>query len=116
MYDHVKEYEKALREKRSAENIKKYHSDIIRKYNHKVIAIGRSNWDYKLVIYSDNSAAVYYIAKPGSGCGSGIFCGTNILKYHLQDLKRYEKAARESIIPADWSVMEPGFFAALNIS
>ncbi len=114
--NYIEKHEKAQREKRAAENVKKYHTDDIRKYNNQIIAIGRSNWDYRLVIFDDNSAALFYIAKPGSGCKSGIFCGTNILKYHLQDLKRYEKAAHDSIIPADWIITEPGFFQALNIA
>lgn len=114
--NYIEKHEKAQREKRAAENVKKYHIDVIKEYNNQIIAIGRANWDYKLVIFGDNSAALYYIAKPGSGCGSGIFCGTNILKYHLQDLKRYEKNTRESIIPSDWTITEPGFFQALNIA
>lgn len=115
MYDARKEHEKYLKEKAIKENTRKYHTDIIKQWNNKVVATSNS-WDYVLHIYGDKSAALYYIAKPESGCKSGQYCGIDILSYHFKDLKKYDKDKdRKSIIPADWIIKESDFFTALNI-
>ena len=90
-------------EKDRQRNRQKYHTDSIRQYNGQTVAES-GNWLYRLVIYSDESAAVLYIAKPGSGCGSGHYCGTATLKNHLK-----------SVGLERWTITEPGFFEALEI-
>lgn len=85
-------------------NAKKYHTEAIRKYSGLIVA-ECGNWFYKLVIFKDNSAALCYIAKPGSGCANGIYCGTDILKYHFN-----------GITPKDWKIKEEGFFKTLEIA
>lgn len=108
------QHELYLLEKRREKNLKEYHTDIIENYSGQVVATC-NNWDYILQVYSDKSAAIYYKAKPGTGCGSGIYCGTDILKSHFIHLKTYEKQPRPGIIPNDWKVLNPAFFTALNI-
>lgn len=97
--------------KTKAENYKKYHIDTIEKYNGLILAES-TNFFYKLRIYSDNSAALLFIAKPGSGCKNGHYCGTNSLKYHFSSLNHDKK----TIIPNDWKIIEQDFFTALNIA
>jgi len=41
--------------------------------NEQILAIGNSNWDYKLQIYNDGSVGVLSIAKEGSGANDSCF-------------------------------------------
>lgn len=98
-----------------ARNIKKYHTDVIERFKNKIVAED-GNWILKLTIYDDKSAALYAVAKPGSGCTNCQYCGTDILRHHFKDLKRINKHdAGPSLIPEYWHIIEPDFFAALNI-
>lgn len=80
----------------------------------KLIARGAGNWDYYLSApYKDGSQAVLYIAKPGTGCDSGIWCGVSRLRAHFCDLARI--CRRDSLVPSDWEIVDKGFFEKLGI-
>lgn len=83
----------------------------------RLIATGAGNWDYYLgPKFEDGSQALLYIAKEGSGAGSGIYCGVTRLKRHLQHLANIKHGADwETMIPEDWSVIDGAFFDALGI-
>lgn len=106
--------EEADWEKAKARNNKSYFTDLIREYNNKIVATC-DNWNYVLKVYTDNSAGLDCIAKPGSGCHNCSYAGTNILKSHLIHLTKYRKNPHPGIIPEDWTILEPGFFKALEI-
>jgi len=114
----AQEYKKIDDEKKAKErNMKNYHTAAILPYKNKIIAItDNANWYFKLVIYSDFSAGLRCIPGQNNGCQSCSWGGTDILKSHLKHLKSYHKNDESpSIIPDDWLVLEPGFFAALDI-
>lgn len=96
-------YRKWKLEKAIESNRIKYHTDTIQEYNGKIIAES-GNWTYKVTIFKDMSACIEYIAKPGTGCESGIYCGTDIFKMHFSDHCK------------DWIILDPGFFTALSIA
>lgn len=80
----------------------------------KLIARGAGNWDYYLSApYSDGSQAVLYIAKPGTGCDSGIWCGVSRLRNHLYRTRQICGGSR--LIPEDWTVIDKEFFEKLGI-
>lgn len=81
----------------------------------RLVATGRGNWDYYEKVFSDGSRAVMYIAKAGTGCDSGVYCGVKRLRAHFLHLMNVTGANRKSIIPEDWAVIDSGFFAALGI-
>ena len=100
-----------------ADNIKKYHTEAIKTYKNKIIAIDKSGqWYFKLIIFSDFSASLRAIPTD-HGCKSCWWAGTDILKSHFKDLARISKKNQpdNTIIPYYWEVLEPGFFAALDI-
>ena len=100
----------ALKMKWISENM-----DTLKKYRGKIIATS-NNWDYKVTIYGDGSSSIDYIAKPESGCSSGIYCGIEMLKSHFTSLLRYRKdKSNRSIIPEDWEVIDRSFFEFLGI-
>ncbi len=100
----------ALKKKWIDDNI-----NTLRKYGGKIVATSDS-WDYKVTIYGDGSSSIDYIAKPGSGCSSGIYCGIYMLKSHFKSLLRYRKdKENSSIIPEDWKVLDESFFEFLGI-
>lgn len=80
----------------------------------KLIARGAGNWDYYLSApYSDGSQAVLYIAKPGTGCDSGIWCGVSNLRSHLYRTRQVCGGSR--LIPEGWTVIDKEFFEKLGI-
>lgn len=107
--------EEADRKKAIERNTRKYHTAAIEQFNNMIIANDGKNWQLKLVIYSDKSAGLDAIARPGSGCDNCHYCGTDILKSHLQHLRNLLNKNNNSIIPDDWQIIEPDFFRALNI-
>lgn len=94
--------------RKAAENYKKYHIEAITLYNGVTVATS-ANYEYKVVILSDNSAALYCIAKPGSGCANCHYCGIDRLAAHVAHLKKLGLKRVFDIITA------PGFFKALQI-
>ena len=86
--------------------------ETIKKYAGAIVATS-SNWNYKVTIYKDGSASLDYIARPNSGCDSGIWCGLKNLRQHMNRNAYLMKKA--SAIPEDWKIIEPGFFEALDI-
>lgn len=97
------------KERKAAENYKKYHIEAIAPYEGITVATS-TNHDYKVVIMSDNSACLYCYAKPGSGCSDCHYCGTSTLKTHVQHLQNIRN--RKQVFD---KVIQPGFFAALGI-
>lgn len=80
----------------------------------KLIARGAGNWDYFLSApYSDGSQAVLYIAKPGSGAISGIWCSVSRLRNHLYSTRQICGGSR--LIPSDWEIVDKAFFEKLGI-
>lgn len=82
-----------------------------------LIATGDSNWDYYTAPqYADGSQAVLYVAKEGSGCDTGIFCGVKKLRAHFIHLQNVIHGSNwSSMIPNDWNVVDRAFFEALGI-
>lgn len=80
----------------------------------KLIARCLGNWDYYLSApFSDGSQAILYIAKPGSGAGSGVWCSVSRLRRHLSMLREICNGSR--LIPSDWEVIDKEFFEQLGI-
>ena len=83
-----------------------------------LIATGDGNWDYYIAPpFKDGSQAVMYIAKEGSGAGSGIYCGVSRLKAHFRHLQNIKHgSAWDSMIPDDWHIIDNEFFSNLGIA
>lgn len=80
----------------------------------KLIARGAGNWDFYLSTpYSDDSQAILYIAKPGTGASDGIWCSVSKLRYHLYRTRQICGGSR--LIPEDWTVIDKQFFEKLGI-
>ena len=103
-------------QKTKERNAKNYHIDKIGRFNGVVVATS-DNWDYKLIIYSDNSASLNYIAK-NEQVKSGFFCGISSLKNHLRHLCniQYDTKWKSLFDGVNWTIKEPAFFEALGIN
>lgn len=81
-----------------------------------LIATTDGNWDYYVRTFEDGSKCVVYIAKEGSGAGSGYYCNVKRLRAHFIHLANLIHGKDwHSMIPNDWNVKDQRFFDELGI-